>query len=254
MNKSILIKIKKNIIIINIFIITIVALHYSLNRDKFDKLNVYLDYTFKNKLYVNSHQIINNITTKFFLNEIYFKKEFYNINDLNNLSPFKKINLYINENEEKLEFSFTIKDKKIFNRFRATEEDLAETNIKIINNFVDTLLDKFHERLIEILTVKINNLRKEVEQTKAFQELYKEKNNNSEISSGMEVKIFSLNNEILLLSDSLDLIKNGDKLITNHNYVKNFRKSYLKTDEYFLSVTIILFLANILIRNINRIF
>jgi len=93
MNKSILIKIKKNIIIINVIIIFIITLHYYFNKNKFNTLDVYMDYRFNSKILINENKTLDKFTTLFFLNDIYFNREFYEVNDLYPLIPIK---LYIN--------------------------------------------------------------------------------------------------------------------------------------------------------------
>ena len=240
MNKSILIKIKKNIIIINVIIIFIITLHYYFNKNRFDTLDVYLDYTFKDKILTDNHEILEKLTTSYFLNDIYFNKELYEINDLNTLMPIK---LYINSDAKKLQFKFSIKNKKIFNiQFGNANEDLQEKNIEIINSFVNKILNKFHERLSVTLINKIEQLRKFGVST------------TFEVYNDQKLNNILLKNEIFVLSNFLNTIKNGNKIIVFDKYEKKFRKNYFKTDEYILGVLAVLFLINILIKNINRVF
>jgi hypothetical protein len=264
MDKSILIKIKKYIIIINVIIIFITTLNYYLNKNRFNIVDVYLDYTFKEKILIDEHEIFKIFTTSFLLNDLYFNKEIYKIKDLNHLRPIEKISLYINTNEQKLEFKFIIKDTKIFNiKYGDINKDLQEKNIEIINIFVNEILDQFHERVNIILTRKIKDLRYELEELKVFND-----NNNTIVENSekeidlkkfesqkeIDLKKFELQKEISILSNSLNSLENGGKIIVSDTYTKKFRKNYFKTDEYILSVLIVLFLINILIININRIF
>jgi len=244
MNKSILIKIKKNIIIINVIIIFIITLHYYFNKNKFNTLDVYMDYRFNSKILINDNKALDRFTTLFFLNDIYFNREFYEVNDLYPLIPIK---LYINSIEEKLEFKFSIKDKKIFNiQFEYANEDLQEKNIKIIDSFVDKILNKYHERVSMILIKKIEDLEYEIGEINSLN-----LNNEKEMA---DIKVMGLKNEIYHLSNSLNSLKNGEKIIVFDTYTKKFRKTYFKTDEYVLSILTLLFLINILIRNIDRVF
>jgi len=244
MNKSILIKIKKNIIIINVIIIFIITLHYYFNKNKFNTLDVYMDYRFNSKILINDNKALDRFTTLFFLNDIYFNREFYEVNDLYPLIPIK---LYINSIEEKLEFKFSIKDKKIFNiQFEYANEDLQEKNIKIIDSFVDKILNKYHERVSMILIKKIEDLEYEIGGINSLN-----LNNEKEMA---DIKVMELKNEIYHLSNSLNSLKNGEKIIVFDTYTKKFRKTYFKTDEYVLSILTLLFLINILIRNIDRVF
>lgn len=244
MNKSILIKIKKNIIIINVIIIFIITLHYYFNKNKFNTLDVYMDYRFNSKILINDNKTLDKFTTLFFLNDIYFNRELYEVNDLYPLIPIK---LYINSIEEKLEFKFSIKDKKIFNiQFEYANEDLQEKNIKIIDSFVDKILNKYHERVSMILIKKIEDLEYEIGGINSLN-----LNNEKEMA---DIKVMELKNEIYHLSNSLNSLKNGEKIIVFDTYTKKFRKTYFKTDEYVLSILTLLFLINILIRNIDRVF
>ena len=244
MNKSILIKIKKNIIIINVIIIFIITLHYYFNKNKFNTLDVYMDYRFNSKILINDNKTLDKFTTLFFLNDIYFNRELYEVNDLYPLIPIK---LYINSIEEKLEFKFSIKDKKIFNiQFEYANEDLQEKNIKIIDSFVDKILNKYHERVSMILIKKIEDLEYEIGGINSLN-----LNNEKEMA---DIKVMELKNEIYHLSNSLNSLKNGEKIIVFDSYTKKFRKTYFKTDEYVLSILTLLFLINILIRNIDRVF
>jgi hypothetical protein len=244
MNKSILIKIKKNIIIINVIIIFIITLHYYFNKNKFNTLNVYMDYRFNKKILINNHEFLEKLTTSFFFNDIYFNKESYEVNDPYPLIPIK---LYINLIEEKLEFKFSITDKKIFNiQFEYANEDLQKKNIQIIDSFVYKILNKYHERVSMILIKKIENLEYEIGEINSLNF------NNDEAT--LDIKIMGLKNEIYHLSNSLNSLKNGEKIIVFDSYTKKFRKTYFKTDEYVLSILILLFLINILIRNIDRVF
>ena len=244
MNKSILIKIKKNIIIKNVIIIFIITLHYYFNKNKFNTLDVYMDYRFNSKILINDNKTLDKFTTLFFLNDIYFNRELYEVNDLYPLIPIK---LYINSIEEKLEFKFSIKDKKIFNiQFEYANEDLQEKNIKIIDSFVDKILNKYHERVSMILIKKIEDLEYEIGGINSLN-----LNNEKEMA---DIKVMELKNEIYHLSNSLNSLKNGEKIIVFDTYTKKFRKTYFKTDEYVLSILTLLFLINILIRNIDRVF
>ena len=244
MNKSILIKIKKNIIIINVIIIFIITLHYYFNKNKFNTLDVYMDYRFNSKILINDNKTLDKFTTLFFLNDIYFNRELYEVNDLYPLIPIK---LYINSIEEKLEFKFSIKDKKIFNiQFEYANEDLQEKNIKIIDSFVDKILNKYHERVSMILIKKIEDLEYEIGGINSLN-----LNNEKEMA---DIKVMELKNEIYHLTNSLNSLKNGEKIIVFDTYTKKFRKTYFKTDEYVLSILTLLFLINILIRNIDRVF
>ena len=253
MNKSILIKIKKNIIIINVIIIFIITLHYYFNKNKFNTLDVYMDYRFNSKILINDNKALDRFTTLFFLNDIYFNREFYEVNDLYPLIPIK---LYINSIEEKLEFKFSIKDKKIFNiQFEYANEDLQEKNIKIIDSFVDKILNKYHERVGMILIKKIEDLEYEIGEINSLNFNNDEAINNlNNEKTRLDIKVIELKNEIYHLSNSLNSLKNGEKIIVFDSYTKKFRKTYFKTDEYVLSILTLLFLINILIRNIDRVF
>ena len=149
--------------------------------------------------------------------------------------------------EEKLEFKFSITDKKIFNiQFEYANEDLQKKNIQIIDSFVYKILNKYHERVSMILIKKIENLEYEIGEINSLNF------NNDEAT--LDIKIMGLKNEIYHLSNSLNSLKNGEKIIVFDSYTKKFRKTYFKTDEYVLSILILLFLINILIRNIDRVF
>ena len=203
-----------------------------------------MDYRFNSKILINDNKALDRFTTLFFLNDIYFNREFYEVNDLYPLIPIK---LYINSIEEKLEFKFSIKDKKIFNiQFEYANEDLQEKNIKIIDSFVDKILNKYHERVSMILIKKIEDLEYEIGEINSLN-----LNNEKEMA---DIKVMGLKNEIYHLSNSLNSLKNGEKIIVFDTYTKKFRKTYFKTDEYVLSILTLLFLINILIRNIDRVF
>jgi len=123
---------------------------------------------------------------------------------------------------------------------------LQEKNIKIIDSFVDKILNKYHERVSMMLIKKIENLEYEIGEINSLN-----LNNEKEMA---DIKVMGLKNEIYHLSNSLNSLKNGEKIIVFDTYTKKFRKTYFKTDEYVLSILTLLFLINILIRNIDRVF
>lgn len=265
MNKSILVKIKKKIIIINVIIIFIISLHYYFNKNRFNMFDLYLDYTFSEKLFLNlnfnsgnvksdegRNFFLENVMTSFFLRDLNFNKKFYKINDLTDSISAEKITFYMNIKEEKLEFKISKKDKKIFNiKFGDTNKDSIEKDIKIIDNYLDGVLDQFHERLRLIFAEKIKDNQNEL---KELEILTRKINEGEKTTERINLSIIYLKNEIRILSNLLNSIENGERFVDTNTYTKKFRKKYFKTDEYILCALIVLFLTNIIIRNSDRIF
>ena len=251
MSITIIKKIQKNILIINIVIICIAALYYYFNKNKFDTFKAYIDYTFQEKLFFSSpypSSIFTDDKIKFFLNDLDFNKKFYKINDLNHANSTDKIMVNVDHNNNILNFSFVIKkENNILNIISGNndEENLTYKNVKIIEKFIDKSLSKFHTRIYELMFNQ-----KKIYQRKLEELIELESKQENTISQLTKIEISDLKNLILEISNYTDY---KTDLIIIDGYSKKFRQLHLNTNEYVVSILLLLFLGNILIRNFDKI-
>ncbi|MDB3890243.1 hypothetical protein N9337_06490, partial [Candidatus Pelagibacter sp.] len=173
--------------------------------------------------------------------------KYYGINDLKYVNSIDKINVKIDHSNEKISFSFVIKKDILNNIFKNNndEENLNDKNIEIINKFIDKSLNKFHTRIYEIMISQ-----KQIHEKKLDALLELESKQGNKISDRTKMEITQIKNSILEISDFT--MQNNNLIIVN-DYRKKFRKLHLNTNEYVLSILLLLFLGNILIRNFDKI-
>lgn len=242
-------KIKKNILIINIIIFFIGALFYYLNQNKFDTYKNYIEYSFQERLIFTNESgsdFFNSGKIKFFLNDLDFNKKFYGITDSGIKNSPNKININIDHVKNKIEFTFNSKKKitSIFNGNIGTK-DTENKNDKIINNFIEESLNKFHNKLFSNLKDEINQKENQLKKLIAI------KSNLLDDNNIIVLQILNKQQTIMELHKFLDLKNN--KLIIINNYSKKFRRLHLNSEEYVLSILILLLLFNFLIKNLNKI-
>lgn len=249
MRIAIIKKIKENILIINIILICIVSIYYYFNKNKFDTFKTIIDYSFQEKLFFRSPypgQYFTNDKIKFFLNDLDFNKKFYGISDLKHANSNDKIKVKVDHNSEKINFSFDIKKgNDILNIFRNNNEEiLINKNIEIIDQFINKSLNKFHTRFYELMSNEKKIYQKQLEDLIELDSIQEYK------SEKTEIEIKNLKKSILEISNFTNQKIN---LIIVSEYSKKFRQLHLNTNEYVLSILLLLFLGNILIRNFDKI-
>lgn len=249
MSTTIIKKIQKNILIINIVIICITAVYYYFNKNKFDTLKTYIDYTFQEKLFFSSpypSSIFTDDKIKFFLNDLDFNKKFYKINDLNHANSTDKIMVNVDHNNHILNFSFVIKKDNILNIISRNNdtENFTYKNIKIIEKFIDQSLNKFHARIYKLMFNQKKIYQKKLEDLIELESIQEDE------SERTKIEISELKNLILEISNFID---NKTDLIIIDGYSKKFRQLHLNTNEYVVSILLILLLGNILIRNFDKV-
>ena len=251
MTKKIINILKKNIFIINFFIFVAATLFFQLNKDKFDTSKTYVEFNFQEKMVFNAgnkSSLINFNKIKYFLNDIDFNKKFYGINKLNDKENLtEKISINIDHANEKIKFSFTTKEKRIFTGLlnkKIKENDAVMKNIEIINIFIDDSLNKFHKRLFDNLNKEIIFKKNNLDQL--LQLRSKEESNYDLIS----MQISEVNNHINEIYKFLEL---NDELIIVSEYTSKYRRLHLNSDEYVISFFILLILFNLLMKYSNKI-
>ena len=249
MSTTIIKKIQKNILNINIVIICITAVYYYFNKNKFDTLKTYIDYTFQEKLFFSSpypSSIFTDDKIKFFLNDLDFNKKFYKINDLNHANSTDKIMVNVDHNNNILNFSFVIKKDNILNIISRNNdtENFTYKNVKIIEKFIDQSLNKFHTRIYKLMFNQKKIYQKKLEDLIELESIQENK------SERTKIEISELKNLILEISNFID---NKTDLIIIDGYSKKFRQLHLNTNEYVVSILLILLLGNILIRNFDKV-
>jgi hypothetical protein len=249
MSTTIIKKIQKNILIINIVIICITAVYYYFNKNKFDTLKTYIDYTFQEKLFFSSpypSSIFTDDKIKFFLNDLDFNKKFYKINDLNHANSTDKIMVNVDHNNNILNFSFVIKKNNILNIISRNNdtENFTYKNVKIIEKFIDQSLNKFHTRIYKLMSNQKKIYQKKLEDLIELESIQEDE---SEIT---KIEISELKTLILEISNFID---NETDLIIIDGYSKKFRQLHLNTNEYVVSILLLLLLGNILIRNFDKV-
>lgn len=242
--------VKKNIIIFNLIIFFIASLFFYLNYNNFDNYKTYVEFKFQERLFfskiVDEENQLNFNKIKYFLNDVEFNKITYGILDLYLEDPANKVDVEINYRDEKLIFSFKTIERKIFNialKKNNNQQNNSEKNIKLIKNFVDELLIKYHSRIGETLDYDI-----------IFYENLLENYLNSESS------LTNKSNDILQKSGAINELKQLRKLldlktdlVIISQYNNKFRKISLSSVEYWVSFIILLFLFNILTRYSDKI-
>jgi hypothetical protein len=250
MSISIIKKIKKNILTLNIILICIAGLYYYFNKNKFDTFKTEIIYSFQEKVFFTSsypNAYFTNDKIKFFLNDLDFNKKFYEINDLKHANSNDKIKVKVDHNSEKLNFSFVIKKENFFLdiiRDNDNKKNLINKNVEIIDQFINKSLNKFHSRVYESMSNQKKIYQKKLDD---FIELESTQENKSERT---KIEIAELKNSILEISNFTSKKSN---LIIVSDYSKKFRQLHLNTNEYMLSILLILFLGNILIRNFDKV-
>ena len=106
-------------------------------------------------------------------------------------------------------------------------------------------MNKFHTRIYEIMISQ-----KQIHEKKLDALLELESKQGNKISDRTKMEITQIKNSILEISDFT--MQNNNLIIVN-DYRKKFRKLHLNTNEYVLSILLLLFLGNILIRNFDKI-
>jgi len=227
MIKKLLSLAKKNIIILNILLILIFSIFFSVNKEKFNSYRSYIDYEFEERRLLqenNTYEFVNH-----YLSDIEFVTENYDFSILN-----KDISLNTDLENQKLRFIFNSK-RNTFN-FGSNYSQNFYTNS--INDFVKDSLKKYHISL-EILLLKrlelINKTKSQLN-TKFFK------------SDLQEIKINEDNIQIYL-----SLLSDGKKIIKSKGYNVKYRRIFLNTDEYLISCLILLILFNFIIKNYKSI-
>ena len=252
MTKSIIKKIQKNLMLINIIIICSGALYFYLNKDKFDTYKTFINYSFQERLTIsknNEISIFNSGKVKYFLNDLDFNKKFYGINDLNFGDEVNTISIRIDHKEEKIEFSFVTKEKTFlsFINPRNNKEDLTKMNNEIVSKYIEECLIKFHTKLYANVSNMIKFRQEQLE------ELYMISESKSRDKSSYDLIDIEIKKALSSIDELYQFSKKNNKLIIVNDYSNKFRRLHLNTNEYEISFLILLLLVNFLIKNINKI-
>lgn len=255
MTITIIKKIKKNILIINIIIIFFAILFFYLNKDRFDTYKTFITYSFQQRLMIDNNSetsLFSSNQIEFFLNDLEFNKKFYGIRnsriteDLGN-----NISINIESKNEKVEFSFITKEKSLSTNF-FTNENKKEDKIKImknrkmINNFIEETLNKFHIKLYKQVDQVVMLRKEQLNYLLSLRKDNKEDESDDLINLEISKSLYNIN-ELQKFSEK------KNRLIIVNDYSNKFRRLHLNTKEYLLSFLILLLLVNFLIKNIDKI-
>ena len=251
MTITIINKIKKNLLMINIIIIFFAILFFYLNKDRFDTYKTFIIYSFQERLMIDNNSetsLFNSGQIKFFLNDLDFNNKFYGIRDSHITDSVDNISINIEHKKEEIEFSFITKEKFLSLNFFANEkiEDKGTKNREMINNFIEETLNKFHIKLYKQVDQVVILRKEQLNDLLSLRKNNKEDKSDDLINIEISKALYNIN-ELQKFSE----IKN--RLIIVNNYSNKFRRLHLNTKEYLLSFLILLLLVNFLIKNIDKI-
>lgn len=139
---------KKYLILINIFFITILICFYFLNPQKFDTYRIYLTYDFDERKMLNRGEPFQFVAN--FLSELSFSKEFKRNLDEDKSEMSDKVNVQINLNNNQIRFDFKYKSQIINNKTSVMKAE----KIKSITKQMEGAIENYHKNLKEMLTEK----------------------------------------------------------------------------------------------------
>ena len=231
MKKKLLKYINKNIIIINLLIITLVFIFYIINKNKFNTYKAYLTYNFEERNWLFGNANLNFIDN--YLSDLQFSSEKYITKNLK-----KNIKLRINKDDRNIIFSFNSKRYKFLN----SDEYSNDENINLINNFIENSLNIYHRNLSEFFLIKKNFLN---EPLLKFSLL--------DPSASSIEKMNNIMKDKFLLDEYLEILNDGGEIIKNQGYNIKYRRLFLNLEEYLISSLILLILFNFIVKNFRAI-
>ena len=231
MKKKLLKYINKNIIIINLLIITLVFIFYIINKNKFNTYKAYLTYNFEERNWLFGNANLNFIDN--YLSDLQFSSEKYITKNLK-----KNIKLRINKDDRNIIFSFNSKRYKFLN----SDEYSNDENINLINNFIENSLNIYHRNLSEDFLIKKNFLN---EPLLKFSLL--------DPSASSIEKMNNIMKDKFLLDEYLEILNDGGEIIKNQGYNIKYRRLFLNLEEYLISSLILLILFNFIVKNFRAI-
>jgi hypothetical protein len=266
-------KIKKNIITINIMIFLVAALFFILNKDKFDTYKTYIEYSFHERIIFNSpsnSHFFSSNKIQYFLNDLDFNKKLYGITDLGIENLPDEITINVDYNLNKIKFEFNTKRKKFNSIFISNndEKDKVKKNEKVIHNFIEESLNKFHLKLAaslmneieykeyqlnQLIKVQSNQIENRIGEIMLSDLLFDQKEYLAEQLRGLDMvnmHIIDKQNSISELNKFLEL---NSKWIIINDFSNKYRRLHLNSEEYVISFLILIFLFNFLIKNFDKI-
>ena len=266
-------KIKKNIAIINIMIFFAAALFFYLNKNKFDTYRTYIEYSFHERIIFNSpsnSHFFSSNKIQYFLNDLDFNKKLYGITDLGIENLPDEITINVDYNLNKIKFEFNTKRKKFNSIFigKNDEKDKVKKNEKVINNFIEESLNKFHLKLAaslmneieykeyqlnQLIKVQSNQIENRIGEIMLSDLLFDQKEYLAEQLRGLDMvnmHIIDKQNSISELNKFLEL---NSKWIIINDFSNKYRRLHLNSEEYVISFLILIFLFNFLIKNFDKI-
>ena len=266
-------KIKKNIAIINIMIFFAAALFFYLNKNKFDTYRTYIEYSFHERIIFNSpseSHFFSSNKIQYFLNDLDFNKKLYGITDLGIENLPDEITINVDYNLNKIKFEFNTKRKKFNSIFISNndEKDKVKKNEKVIHNFIEESLNKFHLKLAaslmneieykeyqlnQLIKVQSNQIENRIGEIMLSDLLFDQKEYLAEQLRGLDMvnmHIIDKQNSISELNKFLEL---NSKWIIINDFSNKYRRLHLNSEEYVISFLILIFLFNFLIKNFDKI-
>lgn len=266
-------KIKKNIVIVNIMIFFAAALFFYLNQNKFDTYRTYIDYSFHERIIFNSPSNSHFFTSnkiQYFLNDLDFNKKLYGITDLGIKNVPDEITINIDYNLNKIKFEFNTKRKKFNSIFIGNndEKDKVKKNEKVIHNFINESLNKFHLKLAsslmneikynehqlnQLIRVQSSQIENKIYEIMMSDLLFDQKKYLKKQLQGLDMvnmQILDKQNSIAELNKFLEL---NSRWIIINDFSNKYRRLHLNSEEYVISFLILIILLNFLIKNFDKI-
>lgn len=231
MIKNLLNYINKNIIIINLLIIALFFIFYTINKNKFNTYKTYLTYNFEERNWLFHNANLNFIDN--YLSDLQFSSEKYSTKNLK-----KNINLRINKVNQNIIFSFNSKRYKFLNNDEYSNDEV----INLINNFIENSLNIYHKNLSEDFLLKKNLIDETLEKFSLL----------NPSATSIE-KMNNMINDKFMLDEYLEILNNDGEIIKNQGYNIKYRRLFLNLEEYLISNLILLILFNFIVKNFRAI-
>ena len=253
--KKIITLINKNLILVNIFILILASFFYYFNSEKFDYYKTYLDYNLEER-HVLSDSLVKesqapDIFKKNFISSLNFE-DLTLISNLKSDKNFKNVNFQSNIDQKTLRIRITfLKKKELFKP--SLEAD--EKKISLVTETINEAIENFHEDL------KIQMYKKKEEAKEYNSELLASLRSENIMSAGefysgndsSNIKYMNIKKNINNLQIFLNLLEDDKKIIKIKGYNLKFRRLFLNTDEYIVSLIILSLIFNFFVKNYSRI-
>ena len=266
-------KIKKNIAIINIMIFFAAALFFYLNKNKFDTYRTYIEYSFHERIIFNSpseSHFFSSNKIQYFLNDLDFNKKLYGITDLGIENLPDEITINVDYNLNKIKFEFNTKRKKFNSIFISNndEKDKVKKNEKVIHNFIEESLNKFHLKLAaslmneieykeyqlnQLIKVQSNQIENRIGEIMLSDLLFDQKEYLAEQLRGLDMVNMHIIDKQNSISELYKFAELNSRWIIINDFSNKYRRLHLNSEEYVISFLILIFLFNFLIKNFDKI-